>query len=167
MTNATELTSSNPMTIERAEMPSDLTLSFLVEGTPEAAYAAINNVRGWWHETIDGETDRLGAEWVFHNEPIHVARFRVTELVPGRRVRWLVLENDMSFISDSAEWLGNEVVFDIAPKGNKTEITFTQVGLVPDYECYDVCSSAWTGYVKGSLRQLIATGTGVPTRARG
>ncbi len=67
----------------------DFVVSFTVEQPPEVVYAAINNVRGWWHETIDGRTDQLGAEWVFHNEPIHIAKFRITEMVPSRRVKWL------------------------------------------------------------------------------
>jgi hypothetical protein len=41
-------------------------------------------------------------------------------------------------------------------------VRFTQVGLVPSYECYEVCSNAWGSYVTGSLRKLITTGEGQP-----
>jgi hypothetical protein len=41
-------------------------------------------------------------------------------------------------------------------------VRFTQHGLVPAYECYDVCNNAWTGYVGSSLRDLIVTGKGKP-----
>jgi len=143
----------------------DFSISFNVDQPPETVYVAINNVRGWWHETIDGRTDRLGEEWIFHNEPIHVSSFRIVEMVPNQRVRWLVLGTDLSFVRDKTEWIGNEVVFDIVRKDPKTDVTFTQIGLVPEYECHDICSGAWTGYVKGSLRALIITGTGAPTRA--
>jgi hypothetical protein len=34
--------------------------------------------------------------------------------------------------------------------------------LVPKNECYDVCSDAWSSYIKGSLRSLITTGKGQP-----
>jgi hypothetical protein len=34
--------------------------------------------------------------------------------------------------------------------------------LVPQFECYDSCSDAWGGYVKGSLRSLITKGKGWP-----
>jgi hypothetical protein len=140
----------------------DFTTSFVVDQSPEEAYAAINNVRGWWSENIEGPTDEPNGEWVYHNEPVHVARFRVTELVPGRRVAWRVLENFMSFIDDRREWVGNDIVFDIARKGDKTEVTFTQVGLLPDHECYEICNNAWRGYINASLRSLIATGKGAP-----
>jgi hypothetical protein len=137
------------------------TTSFTVDQTPEAAFKAITNVRGWWSENIEGATDELG-EFVFHNEPIHVSRIEVTDLVPGKRVAWRVLENSMSFVDDKREWIGNEMVFGIARNGDKTEVVFTQIGLVPDYECFDICSNAWGGYIRASLRSLIATGKGAP-----
>jgi hypothetical protein len=33
-----------------------------VERTPEEAFAATTNARGWWSGEIDGSTDELGAE---------------------------------------------------------------------------------------------------------
>jgi hypothetical protein len=55
-----------------------------------------------------------------------------------------------------------DVVFEIAKKGDKTEVHFTHVGLVPANECYGVCSDAWGSYITGSLRDLITTGKGQP-----
>lgn len=43
------------------------------------------------------------------------------------------------------------------------EVHFTHVGLVPQYDCSDVCSNAWAGYLGGSLWNLINTGAGSPT----
>ena len=50
---------------------------------------------------------------------------------------------------------------------NGAEVRFTHVGLVPQYECYDVCSNAWSGYLGGSLRNLINTGKGQPNPKEG
>lgn len=140
----------------------DFTAAFTVEQTPEEAFRAINNVRGWWSENIEGATDELNGEFVFHNEPVHVSRIRVTELVPGKRVAWRILENYMSFVEDQNEWVGNEIVFDIARNGGRTEVVFTQIGLTQEDECFELCRNGWNGYFKGSLRALIATGKGAP-----
>ena len=85
-----------------------------------------------------------------------------TELVPGKRVVWLVLDSSLSFIKNKKEWNGTRITFDIARKGDNTEVRFTHVGLVPDQECYGACSDAWGSYIRGSLRSLISKGKGAP-----
>lgn len=140
----------------------NFTTSFVVGQTPQEVFNAINKVRGWWSEEIEGVTDKQDAEWSYHYKDLHSCRMKVTELIPEKRVVWLVLENKFSFTKDQSEWLGNNIIFDITPEGNKTRLTFTQQGLVPDNECYEVCSNAWTQYVQQSLQSLITPGKGLP-----
>jgi len=138
------------------------TVSFTVEQEPQAVFDAINDVRGWWSQAVQGDTDRLGAVFYHHYQDIHRCTLKIIEFVPGKKVTWHVLHNDFNFVTDKAEWNGTDVVFDIATQGDKTELRFTHAGLVPAYECYDVCSNAWGQYITGSLRKLITTGTGEP-----
>jgi len=138
------------------------TTTFSVNRTPRAAFDAITNVRGWWSEGIEGVTDQVGGEFVHRFRDVHYCRVRVTELVPERRVTWLILDNHFNFTEDQAEWKNTQVVFEITEDDGGAKVTFTHVGLLPEYECYDVCSNAWGGYISGSLRSLITTGTGQP-----
>jgi uncharacterized protein YndB with AHSA1/START domain len=137
-------------------------VSFLVKNPPEEVFDAINNVQGWWSQAIEGDTDRPGAVFHYHYQDVHRCSFQITEFVPGKKVVWHVLDNYFNFIKDKNEWIGTDVVFEIEWKGDQTEVRFTHVGLVPAYECYDVCSNAWGGYVTSSLRNLITTGEGQP-----
>jgi hypothetical protein len=134
----------------------------MVDQTPTEAFDAITNVRGWWSEEIDGRTDQLGAEFTYRHEDVHRCRIRVTEAVSGRKVSWLVVDNYFNFIDDQTEWTGTTISFDISEKDGQTEVRFTHHGLVPAYECFAVCSTAWGFYVNGSLRSLITTGEGQP-----
>lgn len=145
------------------------TSSFTVGQTPEEAFNAINNVREWWSENIDGSTDTLGTEWTYRYEDVHFCKIRITELVPGKKVVWHVLDNSFNFTKDKNEWKGTDIIFEISKKGSKTEVRFTHRGLVPEYECFDVCSNAWGSYINGSLRSLITIGKGKPNpkEARG
>jgi hypothetical protein len=140
----------------------NFTSVFSVERTPQEAFEAIVDVRGWWSQAVEGVTDQVGGEFDYHFKDVHRCRVRITELVPGRKVAWHILENQFNFIEDQTEWEDTEVIFEISEKDGGAEVRFTHVGLVPQYECYDVCSNAWGGYIGGSLRNLINTGTGQP-----
>jgi hypothetical protein len=41
-------------------------------------------------------------------------------------------------------------------------VRFTHRGLVPAFECFELCSDGWSFYIKDSLRKLITTGKGEP-----
>src|SRR5918911_91950 len=139
-------------------METSLTMSFPVEQTPERAFAAITDVRAWWTGTIEGDTDRLGAEFTYTVPGIHYCKLRITELTAARRVRWLVVDSALSYVADQQEWTGTTIVFDIEPRDGRTHVRFTQEGLRPHHECYGSCRDAWGGYINGSLRDLIETG---------
>jgi hypothetical protein len=138
------------------------TATFTVGQTPEEVFAAINNVRGWWSGEIEGSTDKLGDVWTYRYQDIHYSTQEITEFVPGQRVAWHVLDSFLNFTADKAEWTGTDIAFDISRAGEQTEVRFTHVGLVPEFECFDSCSNAWGSYIKGSLRDLITNGQGRP-----
>jgi hypothetical protein len=140
----------------------DFVTTFTVDHSSDEVFDAITNVRGWWSGQIDGSTDKLGDEFTYRYEDVHYSKQRITELVPGKKVVWRVLDANLNFVADKSEWTGTEITFEIAQKGDRAEVRFTHVGLVPDYECYSACSSAWSFYINDSLRSLITTGAGQP-----
>ncbi len=93
----------------------------------------------------------------------HHSTQKVTEFIPGKKVVWHVLDSQLSFVKDKSEWKGTDIIFEIAEKGDKTEVRFTHVGLVPAYECYGNCSNAWGLLINGNLRKLITTGKAQPS----
>ncbi len=138
----------------------NFTTTITVDQSPLEVFKAINNPRAWWSAEIEGTTDQLNAEWNYHFGDNHKSKMKVTELIPGKKVVWLVEENYFKNAKDQTEWVGNEIVFDISKQGDKTKVTFTQIGLVPSYNCYKSCDWAWTGFVQKSLQSLIKTGKG-------
>ncbi len=144
-------------------MPSqNYTATISVDQSPKEAFDAIRNVRGWWSEEIEGSTAKVGDEFKYRYRDVHSCTMKLVELAPNKRIAWLVTDNYFDFIDDKTEWKGTKVVFDIANSGEKTEIRFTHEGLVPEYECFTICSNAWGSYINGSLKNLIATGKGSP-----
>ncbi|TMV42836.1 SRPBCC domain-containing protein [Paenibacillus mesophilus] len=135
---------------------------FTVDQSPEVVFNAINNVRGWWSQEIEGDTDKLGTVFSYHYKDIHRCKMEITELIRNEKVVWYVQENYFSFTQDKTEWTGTTINFEISRKGDKTEVKFTHIGLVPHFECFNTCTEGWNNYVNGSLRSLITTGIGQP-----
>jgi uncharacterized protein YndB with AHSA1/START domain len=112
----------------------DFTLTFTVDQTPEEVFAAINNVRGWWSESIEGDTGKHGAEFHYHFKDIHRCHLKIIEFIPNQKVVWHVLDNYFNFTQDKTEWKDTKISFELSKKGEKTEVHFTHIGLVPQYE---------------------------------
>lgn len=152
-----------------------LTATMSVTQTPDEVFAAITNVRGWWNENIIGNTAALHDEFVFTDDTDHAgetvsakkgirfSRFRLTEVVPGKRMVWHVVDAYLTFIEDRDEWTDTHVIFDITETPQGTTLHFTHEGLTAaKSECFEACSRGWDFYVTKSLPQLINNGTGQP-----
>lgn len=140
----------------------DFTTTIIVDQSPEEVFKAIQNVRGWWSEEIEGKTANLNDEFKYHYEDVHRCKIKLIEVILNQKIVWLIEENYFSFTKDDTEWTNTKAVFDISEKDNKTQLTFTHIGLVPEYECYEVCKGGWTNYIQNSLKKLIETGKGEP-----
>ncbi len=140
----------------------DFTTTIVVDQTPEEVFNTINNVRGWWSEEIEGSTEKLNDEFTYHYKDVHLSKMKLIEVISNEKVVWLVLDNNFNFTKDKSEWNGNKIIFEITEKENKTQLQFTQFGLIPEYECYNICRDAWTNYIQNSLGSLITTGKGKP-----
>jgi hypothetical protein len=141
-------------------MAKDFTTTFLVDQSPRQVFNAITNVRGWWQglyeEEIIGKTQHLDDEFTFRaGAGAHYSKQKLVELVPDKRVVWLVTEGELSFVDKKNEWQGTKIIFDISKIGNKTQVKFTHEGLSPEVECFDSCSSAWQMYLDQKFLPLV------------
>lgn len=94
--------------------PQSYSTIFSVDRPAQEVFDAINNVAGWWSKQVVGVTDRVGGEFDYHYQDAHSCNLRVTELVPGRRVAWHVMDNYFNFVQDQDEaaasrWPGVEL----------------------------------------------------------
>ncbi len=140
----------------------DFTTTTLVEHSPAEVFKAVQNVRGWWSEEIEGKTAELNDEFDYHYEDVHRCKIKLIEVIPNQKIVWFIEQNYFKFTEDKTEWTGTKPTFEITQKEGKTELTFTHFGLVPEYECFEICRDAWTTYIQKSLKSLIETGKGTP-----
>ena len=140
----------------------DFTTTILVDQTPHEVFNAIINPRRWWSEEIEGSTDKLNDVFSYHYEDVHSCTVKLIEVVPDKKLVWKILDNHFNFTKDKTEWIDTKVSFEVSRQGGKTELMFTHICLVPDYECYDACHQGWTHYIQNSLKSLVQTGKGLP-----
>jgi hypothetical protein len=141
-------------------MTKDFTSTILVDKTPKEVFNAINNVRGWWQGEIAGNTDKLNDEFTYRMNELHFSKQKVVELIPYKKVVWLITESKLNFVRNKSEWTGTKISFEISEKNNKTQLRFSHFGLIPEIECFGGCSNAWSELVQKSLFSLITTGKG-------
>ena len=136
------------------------TTTLLVNQSATELYNAINHVRGWWQGEIIGSTDKLNDEFSYQMKTFHFSKQRVIDLVPNKKIVWLITDSNLSFLSDKTEWTGTKICFEITEMNNQTQLVFTHNGLYPEIECYNACSNGWTKLIHESLLSLVTTGKG-------
>ena len=144
----------------------NLVITVDVDQSAHEVFNAVNNVSKWWTENLKGTTKALNDEFTVQFEDVHYSKQRLIEVVPDKKIVWLITESRLSFLQNKQEWNDTRLVFDISAHGDKTRLQFTHVGLVPDIECYNDCSNAWGYYISGSLTKLITSGKGQPEKVK-
>ena len=139
------------------------TATIEVSKSPQDVFKCLKEVPKWWSRDFEGNSKKLNDEFIINHPNQHYSKQKLIEVVPGKKVVWLVTDSRLNFLKDKTEWTNMKIVFEIAEKGKQTEVRFTQLGLLPEIECYNACSNAWTDYVQNSLRNLIDTGKGQPS----
>lgn len=139
---------------------SDFTTTIVVDQTPKQVFNAINNPRAWWSGEIKGSTEKLNDEFTYRYKDLHLSKQRIVEMIPGKKVVWLVTESQINYAEDRREWTDTKISFEISEKDNKTQLRFTHLGLVPGIECFDSCSNSWSQLIQQGLLGLITTGRG-------
>ena len=138
----------------------DFTTSILVDQSPKEVFDAVNNVRGWWQGEITGSTDKLNDEFTYQMGAFHFSKQKLVEIIPSKKIVWLVTDSELSFVKTKNEWTGTRTIFEISDNNNKTLTRFSHLGLVPNLECFNDCSNGWSQLIQQSLLSLITTGKG-------
>ena len=121
----------------------------------------ISNVPEWWGITFSGSAEKQDDKFIVKMGGDSFFNFTVAELIPGKRVVWLVSDCYMPWYSDKTEWANTRLIFDLEENNGETQVHFTHEGLTPDVECYKDCEPGWTHWIQTSLHSYLTTGKGV------
>jgi hypothetical protein len=139
----------------------DFNTSISAEISAGEAIKKISNVPEWWGVSFTGNSEKQNDKFTVKMGGDSFFNFTVAELIPGKRVVWLVTDFNMPWYSDKKEWANTKLVFDLTEKNGVIDLNFTHAGLTPGVECYNDCAPGWTHWIKTSLFSYFTTGKGV------
>jgi hypothetical protein len=140
----------------------DYNASITVNATAQEVFNAINNVRGWWSKSFEGHVEKLNDIFTVRFGDVYITS-EIVEFIPGKKTVWHVMDCNKPWLKNTKEWNDTKMSWEISEKNKKTEIRFNHLGLVPEIECFDACSNAWSEYIQGSLFKLLTEGKGKPS----
>ena len=133
--------------------------SIEIERSPGEVFSRLGEVSKWWSKDFEGASAQPGDEFVIHHPGSHYSRQKLVEVIPDRKIVWLVTESTLHWLQkDKHEWTNTRMVFTLYPQGENTLLHFVHEGLVPGKECYELCHQGWTMVILDRLITYITTG---------
>jgi len=143
------------------------TATIEVAQSAKEVFNAISDATKWWSKDFEGNSTKLNDEFIINHPNQHYSKQKLIEVVPNKKVVWLVTESKLDWIKNNKdEWTNTKMIFEISTKDDKTILHFTHEGLVPEKECYPMCEKGWNIVIKDWLLHLITVGTPSPEMAK-
>ncbi|MDE3214376.1 MAG: hypothetical protein KGM98_14180 [Bacteroidota bacterium] len=118
-----------------------------------------NYVPRWWGgKDFSGRSINLNDEFVINHPGAHYSKQKLVEVIPGKKLMWLVTESSLSWLKNQEEWTNTKMIFEIIPKNYSYLLQFTHEGLTPEKESYVKCCEGWNMVIKDWLYTLIMYG---------
>ena len=138
-----------------------------VEKSSQDVFKCLADVPKWWSNDFEGSSKQLNDEFIVHHPGQHYSKQKLVEVIPGKRIVWLVEESTLHWLqNDKQEWTNTRMIFAITATADKTILHFTHEGLTPEKECYTMCQKGWTMIIKDWLFHYIKYGTSTPEMSK-
>jgi|SRR5450432_604264 hypothetical protein len=139
----------------------DFSYRLTVKASAKETQKMIGQVNLWWAENFKGKAAKLNDKFSVYFGDTYVD-FKISEVVPEKKIIWLVTDCNLHWIKNKKEWKKTEVIWNLSEKIGKTTIDFVHKGITPASECYESCKPGWTHHLEDSLLKLIDAGEGFP-----
>jgi len=146
---------------EVTKQQQNYSLGLTVKASAKETMKKINQVNLWWAKNFKGQASNLNDEFSVYFGDTFV-NFRISEVIPDKKIVWQVTDCYLHWISDKTEWKDTEVIWSLTEQSEKTHIDFVHKSLTPESDCYESCKPGWTHHIRDSLLKLIEKGMGFP-----
>lgn len=126
--------------------------------------AITHSIQEWWGNT-DSAVSKLGDEFTISFDNTFW-KFKISEFEPNSRIVWNCIDAKhihTGYDEIEKEWIGTSVEWNLEEKSeDETLLYFMHNGLVPELNCYEICTPAWESFVAESLKSFVETGKRMP-----
>src|SRR5882757_6912851 len=102
----------------------DFNSSITAKISPSEAINKISNVPEWWGITFSGSAKKQNDTFVVKMGGDSFFNFTVVELIPDKKVVWLVTDCNMPWYSDKKEWANTKMIFTLSENNGVTNLNF-------------------------------------------
>lgn len=128
------------------------TVAIEVSKPPGEVFSHLIQLSKWWPEEYVGDQVKLNSEFIFKIGTEHFSKNKVIELIPNKKVVWLVTESLRK--TDNFEWTGTKMIFQLTSAENNTLLEFTYDGVILENE-YDRLVQVCDMVIKEKLYNFI------------
>src|ERR1044072_5379973 len=116
----------------------NFTTSIEVTNSPQEIFQRITqDVAKWWGgKDFSGRSTHMNDEFIVDHSGAHYSKQKLIEIIPDKKVVWLVAESKLSWLKNQEEWTDTRMVFEISARPHSYLLHFTHEGLVPEKESY-------------------------------
>lgn len=133
----------------------------IIKSDSELIFKALTkDLSAWWgnmDKKVKKEGDIFTISW---GEPWY--KFKVIKYKPNKEIIWQCIDANQiigNLKGVQKEWVGTQLEWKIEPAENSiSKVTFLHQGLVPEFICYNVCSSAWDRFIGDALKKYVESG---------
>ena len=87
------------------------TTTIEVVKSPKEVFNCITDVTNWWSKDFQGSSKQLNDEFIIHHPGQHYSKQKLIEIVPDRRVVWLVTESKLNWLEkNKQEWTNTKMI---------------------------------------------------------
>jgi len=129
----------------------------------ELAFNAITiEIDKWW-TTLSSKAQNVGDKLTVRFGDTTYKVMKVTKAIPDQAIAWEVVEANIDHedLTKTDEWVGTKIKWEIEQSTSGCKISFLHDGLIPTFECYQVCERGWDYFLE-SLKDFLNTGKGRP-----
>ena len=136
----------------------DYSVTVNIRSNPASVFNALTKeISNWWGQ-MDHPVQKQGEVFkVSWGEPWY--EFRVEEFEPNNKVSWRCIDANQiigELEGVEKEWVGTKLDWSIAEIGSgEVRLSLKHEGLIPDFICYDFCSTTWDRFVKIALKEYL------------